>query len=173
MELVPSLQSIKDLLQDVFLNIINVNKNIPRIENILFPELANDKSCLHCVTENDIIVADMIQTGIEIFEANTIGPVEYLKIYDDYKYILNGEASRSLDNFFATEPFPYLKDFAKKIERYEAIKRDIIFLRRLIPLNFICLECDDANDTLYTIVDDLRKRICNYFIEQNHNLNKG
>lgn len=172
LELEPPLDTIKKLVRDVFLKILNVNQNLPCFECIVFPEMANDGKYLHCVNEDDISVSAMIEAGVKIFEANTIGPVKYLKVYDDYLYILNKAASKALDEFFATEPFPYLKDFAKKIEKYQEIKRDIIFLRRLIPLNFVCLECDDLNDTLYNIVDDLRLRICNYFIEQNHNHNR-
>lgn len=173
LELDPALDTIKTLVQNVFLKILQVNQNLPRFESIVFPEMADDGKYLQCVTEDDISVADMIQAGVEIFQANMIGPVKYLRVYNDYLYILNGAASKALDDFFAMEPFPYLKDFAKRIDKYQSIKRDIVFLRRLIPLNFICLECDDANDTLYSIVEDLRLRICNYFIEQNHNHNRG
>lgn len=173
LELEPPLDTIKALVQDVFLKILNVNQNVPRFESVVFPEMASDGKYLQCVTEDDRSVAAMIQAGVEIFEANTIGPVNYLKSYDDYLYILNGAASRALQDFFAADPFPYLKDFARKIDKYQSIKKDIVFLRRLIPLNFICLECDDVNDTLYGIVEDLRLHICNYFIEQNHNHNRG
>lgn len=173
LELEPPLETMKDIVRNVFLKILDVNRKLPRFESIVFPEMANDEIYLHCVTEEDEVVAEMLKQGLEIIEANTVGPVNYLNIYNDYLYIMNGEASKELDEFFAIEPFPFLKDFAKRIERYQEIKRDIIFLRRLIPLNFVCLECDDLNDLLYSIVDDLRMRICNYFIEQNHNHNRG
>lgn len=172
LDLEPSLESIKNLIQDVFLKILDVNQNVPHFESVVFPELANDGKYLHCVTVDDISVVSMMEEAVQIFETNIIGPVKYLKVYDEYLYILNGAAGKALDDFFAMEPFPYLKDFAKRIDSYQNIKRNIIFLRRSIPLNFICLECGDLNDTLYDIVEDLRMRICNYFIEQNHKHNR-
>lgn len=160
-------------MHDVFLRILYVIKEIPRFESVVFPEMAKDGKYLHCITEQEASIATMIKNGVEAYEANMMGPVNYLRTYDNYLYILNGEASKSLHDFFAIEPFPYLKDFAKKIEKYQEIKQEIIFLRRLIPLNFICLECGDLNDTIYDIIEELRMRICNYFIEQNHSNNRG
>lgn len=159
-------------MRDVFIKILDVNRNIPHFESIVFPEMAHDGKYLYFVTEEDVAVAATIERGVRAFEMNTVGPINYLTNYNDYLYILNGQASKSLNEFFAMEPFPYLKDFAKKIEKYQEIKQEIIFLRRLIPLNLICLECGDLNDTIYDIIEELRMRICNYFIDQNHNHNR-
>lgn len=172
LEIEPPLDKIKKLVRNVFIKIVDVNRNIPRFESVVFPEMAKEGKYLQSVTEEDVSVANMIEKGMAAFETNTVGPIKYLKTYDEFLYILNGGASKSLDDFFATEPFPYLKDFAKKIEKYQEIKQDIIFLRRVIPLNFMCLECGNLNDMIYDIIEELRMRICNYFIEQNHSHNR-
>lgn len=173
LELDPPLESLRELVRRVFSKILDVNRKIPRFENIVFPEMAKNQKFLHCVSEEDEEVAAMINEGVAAFESNMVGPVKYLSNYEDYFYILNWEASKALDEFFKIEPFPFLKDFAKKIEMYQENKNEIIFLRRSIPLNFICLECGELNDTMYRMIEDLRLRICNYFIEQNHNHNRG
>lgn len=36
----------------------------------------------------------------------------------------------------------------------------------------ITLDCGQINETLYTIMDDLRKKIVDYFIDENHTLNR-
>lgn len=51
----------------------------------------------------------MIDEGVTSFGSNVPGPGKYLEMYEDYMYILNGEAEKSLDEFFGLEPFPYLK----------------------------------------------------------------
>lgn len=127
---------------------------------------------MHSVTEEEEPVAAIISEGVAAFETNMVGPLKYLRTYDDYLYIINGQANKSLDEFFAIEPFPFLRDFAKRIEKYEGIKKDIIFVRRSIPLNFISLECGDFNDTMYEIIDNLRMRIVNYYIDKSHQHNR-
>ncbi|KAH1026251.1 hypothetical protein HUJ05_010798 [Dendroctonus ponderosae] len=56
---------------------------------------------------------------------------------------------------------------------YEEIKNEIIDLRRSIPLNMITLDCEQINETLYSIIDDLRMKIVDYFIDENHALNRS
>ena len=51
----------------------------------------------------------MMDRAMEIFDLNTSGPSVYLKQYDQYLYILSGNAKESLMEFFQREPFPYLK----------------------------------------------------------------
>lgn len=38
-----------------------------------------------------------------------IGPEKYLAMYEQYFYILNGNAEKQLHAFFETDPFPFLK----------------------------------------------------------------
>jgi dynein heavy chain len=120
----------------------------------------------------EVPVGQIFEEGMACFDTNLVGPLNYLKNYEQYYYILNGQAERDLLSFFETVPFPFLKDFARRIYQYEELREELIFLRRSIPLNFISLECGELNDTLYKIVDDLRSYIVNYFIAENHNHNR-
>ncbi|KAK9888347.1 hypothetical protein WA026_000602 [Henosepilachna vigintioctopunctata] len=168
----PSLQEIKDMFKAVFNQFISINTNILRIENIMFPEFAKRESYLVAIHEDDEVVVDMLDRAMGIFDSNIVGPMNYLKIYDDFLYILNGDAEKELEEFFALEPFPYLKDFSKKIRGYEKKKNEIIDLRRNIPLNMINLDCSILNETLYNIVDALRMHIVKYFVDETHNTNR-
>lgn len=64
------------------------------------------------------------------------------------------------------------QDFAKKIYMYEDQKKEMMGLRRRIPLNLICLDCSDLNEALITILDNLRSYIVNYYVTENHNHNR-
>lgn len=66
----------------------------------------------------------------------------------------------------------HLQDFTRRIEKYEALRDEICFLRRSIPLNFICLDCCELNDTLWKMVDDLRTYLVNYQVENNRTHNR-
>lgn len=50
-----------------------------------------------------------INKCIQVFYANKPGPISYLKMYNEYFYILDGSAKLDLDKFFAMDPAPYLK----------------------------------------------------------------
>jgi hypothetical protein len=43
------------------------------------------------------------------FDTNLIGPYSYLKIYEPYLQILNGEAESAMMKFMKTDPLPLLK----------------------------------------------------------------
>lgn len=64
---------------------------------------------LHTVDENEEAVKTIHFDFAKAIEANFIGPIKYLAYYEQYLYILNGTAEKELTDFFATEPFPYLK----------------------------------------------------------------
>ncbi|XP_018322727.1 dynein heavy chain 3, axonemal isoform X2 [Agrilus planipennis] len=166
----PPIDQIRELLRLIFLMILDVNKKIPRLENIIFPEFKFKEAYLYSVGEEE--VAYIIKKGMESFETNTVGPEKYLTMYQDYFYILMGEAKVELLAFFNQDPFPYLKDFMKKIYYYDDLKKELIKLRRSIPLNMLSLECDILNDTLYNVIDGLRQYIVDYFINENHNHNR-
>lgn len=72
----------------------------------------------------------MIEEGIACFDANMTGPQNYLKTYENYLYIINGEAEAALKAFFEEEPFPYLKvNILIKIS--SLVKNNYLFLRTL------------------------------------------
>ncbi|XP_050297987.1 dynein axonemal heavy chain 3 [Anthonomus grandis grandis] len=169
----PPLEDIQNILQSCINAILSVNMEIFRIENLMFPELQTKLSYLYPVREDEEPVVKILEEIQDAFNANLLGPEKYLRMYRQYFYILNGSAERELTEFFGTQPFPYLKDFSRKIYKYEELKNEIIELRRSIPLNMFLLDCGDLNEILYKIIDGLRTRIVDYFIEENHTLNRG
>lgn len=61
------------------------------------------------MNEDSDVFNKLLTRVFEILNNNMLGPDKYMKMYEEYAYILNGEASKALDEFFETEPFPYLK----------------------------------------------------------------
>lgn len=53
----------------------------------------------------------IIEQGLDSFTPNIVGPDKYLKMYEKYFFIQNGEAKRDLEAFMSQEPLPYLKVF--------------------------------------------------------------
>ncbi|KAH1016902.1 hypothetical protein HUJ04_008056 [Dendroctonus ponderosae] len=105
----PPLNSVKEMLVRCLEKILEVNKGILKIENIMFPEKAHQQTYLYSVYENEEPVLRIFDEVSDAFDANLVGPEKYLVLYDKYAYILNGEAERELHEFFGIVPFPFLK----------------------------------------------------------------
>ncbi|GJQ71355.1 DNAH3, partial [Trypoxylus dichotomus] len=108
-KLCPTIDELRKLIRRCFTKILEVNYNLPRIENIMFPAFLKNDTYLLAVKENEEPVMQMIKTGMDSFEANIIGPGKYLTMYSTYHYILNGEAEKWVKHFMGQDPLPLLK----------------------------------------------------------------
>lgn len=168
----PPIDEIRNLVRKCFMKILEVNEEIPRVENIMFPEFKQNEAYLFAVSELEEPVMNIIDAGMASFETNIVGPENYLEMYKEYYYILNGKAEKLLFEFMRQDPPPFLKDFSRRIDGYDELKEELIMLRRSIPLNFLSLELLELNDTMYDIIDGLRSHIVNHFIRDNHDHNR-
>ncbi|RZF36882.1 hypothetical protein LSTR_LSTR004570 [Laodelphax striatellus] len=169
----PSLEELREQMLKIMEKLVSVNEEVPKIERYLFPAMILDQPYLISVKMEEKQVQDLVEEIMACFDTNIPGPAQYLSTYDPYLYILSGEAKNSLDEFFKTEPFPYLKDFTKRIIMYEELRDEIAMLRRNIPLNLISLDCCELNDCLWSIVNSIRSQIVDYFILVNRTHNRG
>lgn len=64
------------------------------------------------------------------------------------------------------------QDFAKLVDAYNAKLDELYVLPKEIPLNFIMLNCQTINKTLYDMIHDLKMDIINYFIKENRENNR-
>nr|CAI5856319.1 unnamed protein product [Callosobruchus analis] len=170
--LTPTFEDIQKMLENCFSRIVAVNYELPKIEAIMFPEFADQQRYLYPVLETDETVQALRDEMLEAFVTNFIGPEKYLQLYEDYYYLLNGTAKRELEEFFGLDPFPYLKDFSRRIYKYEEVRDEIILLRNNIPLNLFNLNCKELNENLYYLVTLLRNRIVDHFVKENHDHNR-
>jgi hypothetical protein len=75
----------------------------------LLSELATSDLCLHAVAVYEEEVCSVIMEALASFDTNLIGPYSYLKMYETYLPILNGEAESAMMKFMKTDPFPLLE----------------------------------------------------------------
>ncbi|KAF5294393.1 hypothetical protein FQR65_LT10758 [Abscondita terminalis] len=169
----PSIDDVRHLLLKTFKQIVAVNNNLPRIENIIFPEFKNKSTCLFSVSPSEDPVMNIIEIGMSCFEPNIYGPEIYLNSYEKYYYILDGTAKKMLLDFMAEDPPPFMKDFGKQIEIYDMQKETLLMLRKSISLNFFSLECNFLNETLYKKIDELRTFIVDLYVKANYVRNRG
>ncbi|XP_075973125.1 dynein heavy chain 3, axonemal [Anticarsia gemmatalis] len=169
----PTLIQMKDYIIKWFETIINVNYQLPSVDQIMYPAVNRPKPYLLGVSPDEAYMKDITEKTLHYFGINRAGPKNFLSSYNDYFYILNGEAKQELLRFFAMEPAPYLKDYSARIYMYEELRDEVLFLRRDIPLNMVMLDCGPINDTLWEIVDGLRQYIVDHFIAVNRKWNRA
>ncbi|KAF9412146.1 hypothetical protein HW555_009276, partial [Spodoptera exigua] len=169
----PGLESIKTFVIKWFQAIINVSQALPSVDKIMYPTTARPEPMLMGVFADERYMIDVISEAVRQVSINKPGPRAFLASYNDYFYILNGEAKQDLLAFFAQEPPPFLKDFSARIYMYEELRDEILFLRRDIPLNMVMLDCGPINDTLWDIVNGLRQYIVDHFININRKWNRS
>ncbi|XP_014255049.1 dynein heavy chain 3, axonemal isoform X1 [Cimex lectularius] len=168
----PNTREIRNLLVSIFPKIVRVTKELPTLEQYLFPELQSTSTFLQGVHTYEKELIKIMDSVTEIHFANIPGPDHYLETYNEYSYIFAGKADTDLHKFFQTDPFPILSDFAKKIEMYDSLKDEINNLRRNVPLNLINLNCGELNDFMWKSIDILRTYITDYFADLNRKHNK-
>ncbi|KAL0279081.1 UNVERIFIED_CONTAM: hypothetical protein PYX00_000712 [Menopon gallinae] len=169
----PSMDAVREVIRRCFLKMIKVNLGLPRVERVLFPGLDKQELTLTPVNYTDRQVSRIVAEAIDAFNTNIHGPSIYCQDYAKYNYILLKEARKELLDVFDQEFLPSLSDFTNRIRQYEEVCDEIHFLRRMIPLNLICLNCCEINDQLYDMVDGLKRYIIDYFATENRKLNRS
>ncbi|XP_048509500.1 dynein axonemal heavy chain 3 isoform X1 [Athalia rosae] len=145
-----------------FERIIKIGNAIPRIEVLLFPDVKT-KSFMSPIQFLEPAVQEILDEALASLNANRDGPQRYLEMYNNFLYILDGQAEQNLRQCFATDPLPNLKEFGQNIEEYDNLIRQVFLFRNKIPLNMLELDCTKLNQTIRCILHSLRTEICNHF----------
>ncbi|XP_015588713.1 dynein heavy chain 3, axonemal [Cephus cinctus] len=162
LQLKPSVREMHAVISRCFDKIIKVAGKVPRIETILFPELQK-KAYMFPVLREEEAVAQIVNEALDAILSNVSGPENYLKCYEDLLYIIEGKAENELTDYFSIQPQPFLRDFGRRIEEYDGLRKEICLYRNKVPLNMIEIDCTMVNDTIRQMLLDLRTRICEYF----------
>jgi hypothetical protein len=75
----------------------------------LLSEITTSDLWLHAVAAHEEEVSNITVEALTSFDTNLKGPYAYLKIYEAYLHILNGEAESAMLKFMKTDPFPLLE----------------------------------------------------------------
>ncbi|XP_071052042.1 dynein axonemal heavy chain 3 isoform X2 [Onthophagus taurus] len=169
----PPIAAAEDILINSLKKILEVNYNLPRLENIMFPAYVKNETYLIAVKDDEVVIMDLFDEIRNIYAANILGPDKYLEMYAQYDFLLTGEADKQCKDFMKSDPPPLMKDIIKRIAYYDDLKDELIMLRRSIPLGLVSLELSDLNDYLIQIVSDMRLYIVNIFVTANYKNNRA
>ena len=63
--------------------------------------------------------------------------------------------------------------FVQKIDSYQNLSKEIASLHITVPLNMLCLNCNDVNQELSARAARLADRMIHYVVDQNRDKNRG
>ncbi|XP_035707277.1 dynein heavy chain 3, axonemal-like [Folsomia candida] len=167
----PSLRDRMDCINTVtqlLAQIIAGGKLIPRIEKMLFPELYPQDINLLPVVLHETGVKNIFSRISNIIRLNLTGPKQYIHFYDSYFWLIDGTADAQLQTFLDREP--NYKYMAQKIEELTRIKTKVYSFRKLVPLNFLALDCSGFNQHLIDKLNSLIDRVVLGEVEKNERL---
>jgi len=75
----------------------------------LLSEITTSDLWLHAVAAHEEEVCNITVEALKSFDTSLKGPYAYLKIYEAYLHILNGEAESAMMKFMKTDSFPVLE----------------------------------------------------------------
>ena len=143
----PSLEETKVIMVDCLKAIVRSTECFPRIEKELFPEMANLDMYLLSVDWKEDHVQELVKNVVDTFEKNTVGPIEYIRLYDKYSGLLSGEADRDKADFLAMSDAP-LKAFKEKMDGYHALSAEISDIRGCAMLNLFEIDAMEMNQEM-------------------------
>eukprot|EP00794_Sanderia_malayensis_P008808 gene8808-9750_t len=167
----PPFVDLRDVIVRCFTEIVASAEGIPRIEGELFPELKAKNLQLRYVSVDESIVTDFIESGVEIFKANTVGPERYLNTYKKYQDLLTGKADTEAVSFLQ-EPHS-LTTFSKKIKDFQGTADEIASLHITVPLSFLCVNCRQVNEELEKRARQLENKLISYVVDSNREQNRS
>lgn len=165
-EFVPSLEETWQILVECLKEIVASTERFPRIETELFHEMAQSKMYLLPVGWQEDHVQECVRKVEAIFRKNTEGPAEYVRMYDKYSDLLDGEADREKDVFLAASSqqdaaaaAATLENFKTKMDKYLKLSREIGSLRSTALLNLFHIDAADLNAQLAKHAAGLRDEL--------------
>lgn len=171
-EFQPGFKQIEGMIMNCFSYIIESAEDLPRVEVDLFPFPEYKKYVIRSIRPDEQLVESFIKRALAVFEANKIGPVNYLDNYKKYNDFINSRADKEVTAFLDNGENE-LEDFEIQIERYSKIKKEIMLTIQSVPLNFYQLECNTFHDCLVDRVKNCSKRLVQFCIDHNRESNKA
>ncbi|XP_070569551.1 dynein axonemal heavy chain 7-like isoform X2 [Ptychodera flava] len=161
----PAFSDFEVVLLNVYDVMVKAVSMVPRVETKLYSEWAGNKAkaSLKPVILEEIL-EDKKAKVREVIQKESTGPIEHLKIYDKYNFLVNKQADADVDQFLTEEHT--FHDYTKEVEKYRKLVDEIQYNSRkdpnrakVIRLGMFELHCDELIRALAKRADNLQSRL--------------
>ncbi|XP_016078231.1 PREDICTED: dynein heavy chain 3, axonemal [Miniopterus natalensis] len=165
----PSFDDCWALLRNSFLEIIENSKGIPKVEQVLFPELKGYNLILGTVNPEEELVSNFVDQTFKVFQKNQVGPHKYLNVYKKYDDLLDNMAEQNITAFLKENH--EIEDFVTEINGIKKLRNEIASMHISVPLAMFCLDTMTLNYDLCERAQNLKDRLIQFQVDVNRDTN--
>lgn len=131
------------MLLNCLQEVVMSTKEFPRVESQLLPDIQVRSKYLLSVDWEEHQVQELVAKAIRTFERNLVGPVDYIRLYDEYSDLLNGSAEEKKNEFLGASP--QLDQFKARMDEYLSVKARVGMIKNSTFFGLFVIDATDLN----------------------------
>eukprot|EP00667_Euglena_gracilis_P000033 EG_transcript_33 len=143
----PSLEQVREVVEEVFSNIFAFTEDIPGVGEKLFPLLSLGNAALRSVAPTEDVIVEGKAVLQRVLDRNMIGPHALKDLYAEFEYLVTLNIDRFIQEF--SQNSPTLEDYQRQMNRvYGDIEKIKVRSLNEVAFELLKVECYEVKASL-------------------------